>query len=177
MAERKELVEKWLVENKKLVEKRKSTSREKNKKENSRKLKEIEKKKKRSTKEKAVIFQKQNKKKQTRSERKMAGYLNKNKFNFEPQKIFFYGEERQYFYLSDFYLPDQQIVIEVDGKYHNAPEQQKRDWYKDQHYTKRLKLKLLRITNDKLSSLSVRSFKEILEKLIQSPAGSSVYLK
>lgn len=181
MVERENLISQWLMENKKVVEKRKKSSKEKKKRVNVKKKREKKvpiDKSKLSTKELASLYQKENKKRTTRSERIMEQLLNKFKISNEKQKIFFYGEKEEYFYLADFYLPDLGIVIEVDGKYHNTPEQQKRDFYKDEHYTKTLKLKLLRITNEKLSSTRHKALKTLILQLSNdSPAGSSVYLK
>lgn len=161
MTDRKELIEKWLAENKKTT---------------TRKKRKISKEKvKSSTQQRAQSYKKQNIKKQTKSETKMQLILKKFNFQVEPQKIFYC--EKENFYLADFYLPKLKIVIEVDGKYHNKEEQKIKDAYKDHFYTKKKKLKLIRITNEKLSKTSDEQLKNIIFQLSEKELGSSIYLK
>jgi very-short-patch-repair endonuclease len=63
-------------------------------------------------------------KNQTPSETKMKAILKFMGIKYEFQKIF-YTETT--FYIVDFYLPDENIVIELDGGYHNTKEQKAKD--------------------------------------------------
>jgi very-short-patch-repair endonuclease len=63
-------------------------------------------------------------KNQTPSETKMKAILKFMGIKYEFQKIF-YTETT--FYIVDFYLPDRNIVIELDGGYHNTKEQKAKD--------------------------------------------------
>lgn len=59
----------------------------------------------------------------TKSEVTFGKVLREFSIPFEFQKIFYYYEgTRRKFYIVDFYLKDHNLVIEVDGKYHNDVE-------------------------------------------------------
>ena len=162
-----DLIEEWLAENKKLVNKRKNMKKEKREKV----------KVKSSTEERAQRYKKQNIKKQTKSETRMQLILKKFNLEVETQKIFYYGKENKNFYLADFYLPKLKIVIEVDGGYHKRTEQKVKDCYKNQFYTEKRKLKLIRITNEKLSKIKDEQLKEIIFQLSEKDLGSTIFLK
>lgn len=63
-------------------------------------------------------------KNQTLSEKKFKLILKELNIKYEFQKIF-YTEKS--FYIADFYLNDYNIVIEIDGGYHNTVEQKEKD--------------------------------------------------
>ncbi len=70
------------------------------------------------------------------------------------------------FYIVDFYLPKQGLVIEVDGEYHNDKKQK----VKDSHRTKdlnKLGFKVLRVNNQTVKEMSEIYFKELIEKFIK----------
>ena len=75
-------------------------------------------------KDKAEDFRSDLIKKQTRSEAKMKVVLKELNVKYEFQKIF-YTEKS--FYIVDFYLPEYNVAIEVDGGYHNDKEQKIKD--------------------------------------------------
>lgn len=85
------------------------------------KAKELSKKR---LKDKAEDFRSDLIKKQTRSEARMKVVLKELNVKYEFQKIF-YTEKS--FYIVDFYLPEYNVVIEVDGGYHNDKEQKVKD--------------------------------------------------
>lgn len=85
------------------------------------KAKELSKKR---LKDKAEDFRSDLIKKQTRSEARMKVALKELNVKYEFQKIF-YTEKS--FYIVDFYLPEYNVVIEVDGGYHNDKEQKVKD--------------------------------------------------
>lgn len=61
---------------------------------------------------------------QTPSEANMKVILKSLNITYEFQKIY-YTEST--FYIADFYLPEHDIIIEVDGEYHNNKEQKLKD--------------------------------------------------
>jgi len=61
----------------------------------------------------------------TPSERLVFSYLKRLDYKVEIQKIIFHSKGK--FYIADFYLPDYNIVIEVDGKQHNFYKNRMRD--------------------------------------------------
>jgi len=68
--------------------------------------------------------------------------------HYQFQKGFISGK---FYCFVDFYLPSpKKICIEIDGGYHNTPEQQKKDFAKDQ-YLKGRKFKVIRIKNEDVS--------------------------
>lgn len=74
--------------------------------------------------EKAEEFRADLIKKQTPSEARFKIILKELDIKYEFQKIF-YTENS--FYIADFYLSNYNIVIEIDGGYHNTPEQKTKD--------------------------------------------------
>lgn len=59
-------------------------------------------------------------------EERMKSFLDKHGIEYEPQKIFYiYAEDGWIirYYIADFYVPDKNIIIEVDGKFHNEQKQ------------------------------------------------------
>lgn len=54
-------------------------------------------------------------------------------------------------YIVDFYCPAAKLVIEIDGEYHNTPEQQEKDQQRDQRLTA-LGLKVLRFANEQVEN-------------------------
>lgn len=49
-------------------------------------------------------------------------------------------------WIVDFYCPSKKLIIEVDGEYHNNPEQRKKDEYRDQIFLSK-GIKTLRFSN------------------------------
>ncbi len=59
-------------------------------------------------------------------EAKMKEFLCRNHVRFESQRIFYiYGENGwiMRYYIADFYIPGKEIIIEVDGKFHDQHKQ------------------------------------------------------
>lgn len=71
-------------------------------------------------KEKAAKFKKQLVANQTKSEKVFKALLKGCGIKYIFQKIFYADKS---FYIVDFYLPDYNIVVEIDGGYHNTKEQ------------------------------------------------------
>lgn len=59
-------------------------------------------------------------------EERMKKFLDEHCIRYEFQKIFYiYGDKNWIlrYYIADFYIPDKDIIIEVDGKFHNKQKQ------------------------------------------------------
>ena len=66
----------------------------------------------------------------SRLEEMMMEFLDSNGIGYESQKIFYIYDDdgwiRRYF-IADFFIPDRNIIIEVDGKFHDRHRQKDRD--------------------------------------------------
>ncbi len=71
---------------------------------------------------------------------------------FMFQKAFISGNG---YYIVDFYLPKPyKICIEIDGGYHNSPEQKRKDYYKDK-YLKERGFSVVRIKNEDVENFDI----------------------
>lgn len=93
-------------------------------------------------------FKDELKEKATLAERRFEQILQKGKFKYEFQKVFKTGSGYK---VVDFHLPDYDIVVEIDGNYHDDPKQQKYDQERTRAILKvgRIK-KVLRLTNEEI---------------------------
>lgn len=90
--------------------------------------------------------------KATKSEITLKKKLDELNIKYIFQKGFIVGE---FYCIVDFYIPRPFFVcIEVDGKYHDSPEQKKKDWAKD-NYLRSRKFKILRIKNEDVDSCDI----------------------
>lgn len=66
----------------------------------------------------------------SRLEEMMMEFLDSNGISYEFQKIFYIYDDdgwiKRYF-IADFFIPDRNIIIEVDGKFHNRHRQKDKD--------------------------------------------------
>ncbi len=72
-----------------------------------------------------------------------------------------------YFAIVDFYVPSRKLCIEVDGEYHNTPEQQRKDKHRDNWLKTVRKLIVKRITNEqavKMTLAEIRQFVSIKQQ-------------
>ena|SRR4249919_1601201 len=68
------------------------------------------------------------------------------------QKGFLAGD---FYCIVDFYLPKpHKLAIEIDGPYHDQPDQQKKDWARTKYLNKR-KVKVIRIKNEDVMSFDL----------------------
>jgi very-short-patch-repair endonuclease len=59
------------------------------------------------------------------------------------------------FYLVDFYFPSPvKLCLEIDGGYHNEPEQRRKDERRDNFIRNKRKMRVVRITNEHAMSLT-----------------------
>lgn len=59
-------------------------------------------------------------------EERMKNFLDEHYIDYEFQKIFYITADDGWiirYYIADFYIPDKDIIIEVDGKFHNDQKQ------------------------------------------------------
>jgi len=70
------------------------------------------------------------------------------KFNF--QRAFIAGKG---FVIVDFYVPSRHLAIEIDGGYHNTPEQQSKDRWKERYLESR-GVNVIRFTNEQAIAMS-----------------------
>lgn len=83
--------------------------------------------------------------------------------NYIFQKGFIQGNN---FCIVDFYLPKPyKICIEIDGEYHNTPEQVHKDKYRTQYLQER-GFKILRFTNKEVNSLDSKAIINKIYSLI-----------
>lgn len=108
------------------------------------------KKKNQSTIEIAEEFAEARKKAPTRAERSFRALLRSVGVKFIPEKVIY---NKKSFYIIDFYIPDRRLCIELDGGYHNEPEQKEKDVKRDK-YLKGLCYNVWRMTNEEASDLT-----------------------
>lgn len=95
----------------------------------------------------------------TESELYIESLLSKLPYKFIPEKGFIQGD---YYCFVDFYLPKpMKVCLEVDGGYHNTPEQKARDRRKDSYLESR-GFRVIRITNEEALSLNTKSLAELI---------------
>lgn len=78
--------------------------------------------------------------------------------NFKTQKIVY---KEKGFYISDFFIQSKNLHIELDGGYHNTPEQMEKDKERDEFLTKSGYL-VWRMTNDDAFLLTVDTLRDKL---------------
>lgn len=108
----------------------------------------------------AAEYKKKNRQNMTPAEKQIRRLLCKAKIRFNEQKIFFYNGT---FGLADFYVNSYKTAIEVDGGYHNSPEQQQKDQIKAQWLLAKRRVNTLRIANETAFTLSPDTLRLLLE--------------
>jgi very-short-patch-repair endonuclease len=98
--------------------------------------------------------------KTTRSELIFKTKLIKNDIQFEEQKAFVTDSEM---YACDFFLPGYNIVVELDGGYHDTEKQKTQDRKKNKFY-KRNGYVLLRLKNETADNISCDDMKDYLTR-------------
>jgi very-short-patch-repair endonuclease len=102
-------------------------------------------------------------KRQTEEEIIFKEYLEYYGIKYVFQKGFIAGDG---FCIADFYLPEFNMVVEIDGKYHETAKQKIRDHFKDKYYAKR-KMKVLRIKNEDVETFPISYFQNLTDKIIK----------
>ena len=105
------------------------------------------------------------KKKSTPSELIFKNKLIELGLKFKEQKGVFNYET---FYIADFFLPKPyKLWIEIDGAYHNVPQQKKYDKQKECYLIKDRKFRILRLTNEKAESIPIDDLKKLLSSYLR----------
>ena len=113
--------------------------------------------------EKSKEFKKLLVKHKTRAESRFIKLLKEISIPYTFQKEWI---EEGGFYISDFYLTTKEgkgITIELDGEYHNDPEQKKRD-KKKAKWLKSIDILTYRLSNDKVTWMSTQDLKVFLKR-------------
>lgn len=64
-----------------------------------------------------------------------------------------------FYCIVDFYLPrPYRVCVEIDGGYHNTPEQKRKDWAKDKYLISR-KMRVIRIKNEDVETFDLNLLK------------------
>jgi len=100
---------------------------------------------------------------QTVAEKEFKKYLKLLNVKFSFQRIVYF---KNTFYIVDFYVPQLNIVFEIDGGYHTEEEQMKKDELRTQHLKSKGIEEIYRFTNDEVSD-SATTIKRLTEILIK----------
>ena len=84
----------------------------------------------------------------TYAERVLYSFLT-GKINFEFQKII-YTDNKKHFFIADFYIPSKNLIIELDGEYHDNIKQQDKDIWRTR-ILKSLGYKVIRFKNKQIT--------------------------
>ena len=84
----------------------------------------------------------------TYAERVLYSFLT-GKINFEFQKII-YTDNKKHFFIADFYIPSKNLIIELDGEYHDDAKQQNKDIWRTK-VLKSLGYKVIRFKNKQIT--------------------------
>ena len=84
----------------------------------------------------------------TYAERVLYSFLT-GKIDFEFQKII-YTDNKKHFFIADFYIPSKNLIIELDGEYHDDAKQQNKDIWRTK-VLKSLGYKVIRFKNKQIT--------------------------
>lgn len=83
----------------------------------------------------------------TYAERVLYSFLT-GKIDFEFQKII-YTDNKKHFFIADFYIPSKNLIIELDGEYHDDAKQQNKDIWRTK-VLKSLGYRVIRFKNKQI---------------------------
>lgn len=83
----------------------------------------------------------------TYAERLLKAFLT-GKIDFEFQKIIY--TDNKHFFIADFYIPSKNLIIELDGEYHDEAKQQEKDIWRTK-ILKSLGYKVIRFKNKQIT--------------------------
>ncbi len=126
----------------------------------ARKRKELEDQKIKHLYEVSKKYEKENKENATESEKKLRAKLQFNKIKYEFQKTFMGDND---WWIADFYLPEYNMIIELDGGYHTLENQKVKDRKKNKYF-KKLGYIVCRLKNEKADKISADELKGFLIK-------------
>ena len=76
------------------------------------------------------------------------------------QKVIFTPKS---FYIADLFLRKYKIIVEVDGEYHNTPQQRALDKEREKHFLRRKDYRIIRFTNSEILSNPAMVMERILK--------------
>jgi len=127
------------------------------------------------SKEAAEDFRKLLIEKQTESEKVFKALLKSSNIKYEFQKIFWVKVKsksiKKKFYIVDFYLPELETVIEIDGEYHDEVKQQKQDKFRTSVLLRNGILKVFRFSNED----TLNNHNYVLSRLNQIVANTVIF--
>lgn len=100
----------------------------------------------------------------TNSEKKFKIYLKLLGYNYTFQHPIY---TKASFFIADFFLPKERLVIEIDGGYHDELIQKKKDQNRDRILKEEHGFKTIRISNNDVETKGETYFKELLESCIK----------
>nr|DAE28995.1 MAG TPA: Endonuclease [virus sp. ctPYc18] len=112
----------------------------------------------------AKEYRKDLKKRMTKSEKLFQLMLLKNKVKYEFQKIIFITRNREIirFFIADFYIPDKNIIVEIDGGYHFVGEQIVKDESRE-FCLRRLGYNIFRLKNEEVTDDNTDLILEVIK--------------
>lgn len=101
-------------------------------------------------------------KRATLPEKILNKFLKANKFKVDTQRIIYMDEccVINKFYIADIYLPEYNLIIEIDGGYHDTDDQQQKDYDRSEDL-KSIGYRVFRCTNGEVT----RNIGELYERL------------
>lgn len=106
----------------------------------------------------ATKFATENRKKMTPAARRFRTMMGNARIGVKSEYII---KNNYSFYLIDFYIPSANLCVEIDGGYHNTPEQKEYDAERDL-FLQSKGYKTARLTNEQVMSMSVIQVREFL---------------
>ncbi len=100
----------------------------------------------------------------TQAEKKFKMYLKLLGYKYSFQEPI---HTKMTFFIADFYLPRNKVIIEIDGEYHNDRKQKAKDKARDKVMFQECGLRTLRITNNDVDCKGELYFKSLLESFIK----------
>jgi very-short-patch-repair endonuclease len=89
---------------------------------------------------------------QTASEKRFKAMLKMCEINYEFQKIFYTLTDFKKYCVVDFYIPDKNIVIEIDGGVHDTARNKAEDSKRSRLLRRMFKVEIIRVNNYQLSN-------------------------
>lgn len=111
-----------------------------------------------SSRQRLEFFQKGNKRRATRSESTIWSYLNQSKTGYHCIRQYIIGNS-----LADFAFPSINLVVEIDGGYHEDEEQKRKDERRDA-FMNGLGWKVIRFKNEQVDKAARSVFDAIVEE-------------
>ena len=90
---------------------------------------------------------------QTEAEKLLKAMLKSYHIEYEFQKIIYYkdlDENKEKYYIVDFYIPTLDLIVELDGGYHNDPDQKVKDATRTRRLRNKGFKKLIRFKNEEI---------------------------